>query len=336
MPSPVPPAPAPRAPPPYALARSARAKRVTLRAVHGRGLVVTVPARLSRAAAETAAAAAVERHRDWAIGALAALRESVPEALRVWPPRSLELPALGRRVVLGFEPDGNGRRVRARVLASSVGAETVLALPCAPQAREAGVRALRAWLAREARTALGARLETLARRHGLGYARLAVRGQRTRWGSCSSSGTISLNWKLVFLPPDSSTTCSCTSSPTPATSITRTRSGRCWRGSAPTRAHSTPSFGGPGRACPHGSRQAPRRRPADASGKGARTARRPARRGPRGAPASPEPSATLKRARTPHHVFVSMTSPRARSRPDLPMTRRTRHTCHLSPRTLHP
>ena len=201
VPSPVPPAPAPRAPPPYALARSARAKRVTLRAVHGRGLVVMVPARLSRAAAETAAAAAVERHRDWAIGALAALRESVPEALRVWPPRSLELPALGRRVVLGFEPDGNGRRGRARVLASSVGAETVLALPCAPQAREAGVRALRAWLAREARTALGARLETLARRHGLGYARLAVRGQRTRWGSCSSSGTISLNWKLVFLPP---------------------------------------------------------------------------------------------------------------------------------------
>ena len=181
--------------PPYELRRSTRAKRVTLRVVHGRGLVVTVPARASRATA----AAAVEAHRDWALAELAALEARVPAELRAWPPHAVRLPAIGRRVVLGFEPEAGGR-VATRP--SSADAETVLVLPCAPDDLETGAAHLAAWLAREARAALGARLDALARRHGLRYRRLAVRGQRTLWGSCSAAGTISLNWKLLFLSPE--------------------------------------------------------------------------------------------------------------------------------------
>jgi predicted metal-dependent hydrolase len=38
--------------------------------------------------------------------------------------------------------------------------------------------------------------------HGLSYARAQVRRQRTRWGSCSRAGTLSINACLMFQPAD--------------------------------------------------------------------------------------------------------------------------------------
>jgi len=60
--------------------------------------------------------------------------------------------------------------------------------------------ALRRWLARHATKALSPWLENLAEQTGLRYTDLAIKNQRTRWGSCSSNGRISLNCKLLFLP----------------------------------------------------------------------------------------------------------------------------------------
>ncbi len=71
-----------------------------------------------------------------------------------------------------------------------------LALEAARMSPEAEAR-LRALAARE----LPSRLFELARLHGFEVASVRVRNQRTRWGSCSPSGRISLNWRLVQVPP---------------------------------------------------------------------------------------------------------------------------------------
>ena len=51
----------------------------------------------------------------------------------------------------------------------------------------------------EARAILTTRLDELARRHGFAYNRVFIRKQKTRWGSCSATGNLSFNCKIVCL-----------------------------------------------------------------------------------------------------------------------------------------
>ena len=52
----------------------------------------------------------------------------------------------------------------------------------------------------QAKKELPPRLLMLAARHGLSVARISIRNQRWRWGSCSRQGHICLNWRLVTMP----------------------------------------------------------------------------------------------------------------------------------------
>jgi hypothetical protein len=65
--------------------------------------------------------------------------------------------------------------------------------------REPAGEELRA-LREQARRELPARLSELAAEHGLTVARVSIRNQRWRWGSCSRSAHICLNWRLVQTP----------------------------------------------------------------------------------------------------------------------------------------
>ena len=53
-----------------------------------------------------------------------------------------------------------------------------------------------------AKRILVSRLKQLAKKNGFTFNRVSIRNQRTRWGSCSHNNNISLNMKLVHLPPD--------------------------------------------------------------------------------------------------------------------------------------
>jgi hypothetical protein len=61
---------------------------------------------------------------------------------------------------------------------------------------------LRDWIRQRAWKLFPALLAEEASRTGLVFKRLSIRSQKTRWGSCSSNGTISLNDQLLFLPEE--------------------------------------------------------------------------------------------------------------------------------------
>ena len=58
------------------------------------------------------------------------------------------------------------------------------------------------WYQKQARQVITSRVQIFAVKHGLSYTRIRLSSARTRWGSCSSQGTLSFTWRLVMAPPE--------------------------------------------------------------------------------------------------------------------------------------
>lgn len=61
---------------------------------------------------------------------------------------------------------------------------------------------LKKWYFESAGNLLAAKTEEWAARIGVNPTRVKLRDQKTRWGSCSSSGSINYNWRIVMAPPE--------------------------------------------------------------------------------------------------------------------------------------
>jgi predicted metal-dependent hydrolase len=61
-------------------------------------------------------------------------------------------------------------------------------------------RALEAWYRRQADTIFAERLAHANGIYGFQYARVSVKAQKTRWGSCSKLGNLNFNWRLLLAP----------------------------------------------------------------------------------------------------------------------------------------
>jgi predicted metal-dependent hydrolase len=172
------------------LRESRRARRLTVRVFHSGRVEVVVPARTSRATV----ARFIERHRPWIEKKRAeARRNAVPE--EPFPPESIELSGVEER--WHVHARGGSGRVRIKVCAPGL-----LQLNGDLANTRTVQRALRVWLVKRAAEVLAPLLERMAADMDLPYRKLAVRRQRTRWGSCSVRGTISLNCCLLFQRPE--------------------------------------------------------------------------------------------------------------------------------------
>jgi predicted metal-dependent hydrolase len=56
------------------------------------------------------------------------------------------------------------------------------------------------WYKAAALKVLTERVNALAAQHGFRYGKIRITSARTRWGSCSASGTLSFTWRLVLAP----------------------------------------------------------------------------------------------------------------------------------------
>ena len=164
----------------YTIRRSARARHVRVNVHAHHGVEVVLPARARGRPDELAAAAVVEL-RPWIERRL---READAVRARL-AERSGTVPYLGRALSLVAQPGRS--RVHRR--------GDALLVPDA----DAGP-ALERWYRRAARAEISLRLDRATAQTGHPYRDLVIRGQRTRWASCSAQGRMSFNWRLMLAP----------------------------------------------------------------------------------------------------------------------------------------
>ncbi|WP_008316237.1 M48 family metallopeptidase [Leptolyngbya sp. PCC 6406] len=180
--------------PDYDVRESSRARHVSLRVSFQGTLEVVVPPGFDRGEIPKI----LDRRRDWIARTIQRIehqRQSLPADHQAEKPDSLELRSRQQTWQVTYEV----RSDSALTLTQSGDFDLILAGPV--QDAIACRDLLRNWLQRQARAELGPWLQTLSQRCDLAYSRCSVRGQTSRWGSCSSRQAISLNYKLLFLPP---------------------------------------------------------------------------------------------------------------------------------------
>jgi predicted metal-dependent hydrolase len=161
----------------YTIRRSPRARRVRVRVDPYEGVEVVIPQRATHREAQ----AAIRELRPWIDKRL---QEASNARRRLASPPGT-VPFLGAQLRLHYD-EGRTRAHRK---------QDTLHLPATePQ------HALERWYRTQAKAEIAPRLDKATTALGRPHTALAIRNQRTRWGSCSSTGAMSFNWRLMLAP----------------------------------------------------------------------------------------------------------------------------------------
>lgn len=167
--------------------RSQRARHVRLKVHHSGQVELVVPLRFD----ERRLPAILDEHEAWVQRTLRRVGGVSTQPRIVAPPERILLPAIGGEWQLEYVDHAGGRPgCREReggILRVSGGL--------------AWQAALRRWLSRKGKEALVPWLGRVSEELDLPYSGVTLRGQKSRWGSCSAKRHINLNYGLLFLPP---------------------------------------------------------------------------------------------------------------------------------------
>ncbi|MFO7876848.1 MAG: YgjP-like metallopeptidase domain-containing protein [Desulfovermiculus sp.] len=179
---------------PHAVRVSPRAKYIRFRILAGTGLEVVVPEGCSAFRVRKAAVASenwIARHQ----GEIERAAGLSPDAQHL--PEHIALSAQDRSYTVRYDAHAG----RPHFLHTPEQDQIVVLADPRTQA-DVCCRLLQDWLKDQGRKVLVPWAFSLSKKHKLPIARVHIRRQKTRWASMSTSGTLSLNCHLMFLPAE--------------------------------------------------------------------------------------------------------------------------------------
>lgn len=172
-------------PPPYKIKKHRLARSVKLRASAMHGLEITTPYRFN----ERQLPSILEEHREWIIKQLQRLPAAKTDTL----PNKISLPVLAEEWCVEYQLCDIRTTLFERPQKELVIVGNI-------QDKALCRRLLTRWVKLKAKKHLPMHLLSTSQRTGLPFEKTTIRSQKTLWGSCTSDKSISLNYKLIFLP----------------------------------------------------------------------------------------------------------------------------------------
>lgn len=174
-------------PPEYKVRKSGRAKRLQLQYHPNKGLHVVVPSHLKRFNITRL----LDENRQWIVETLSITQQAPQKTL----PHELQLNAIGETWQISYEQ----RNRQTLLLKTQQPCQITLQGPI--NNFQNCVNSLKRWLSVVGKQNLLPMIRSVSEEIQLPFTSASIRGQQTRWGSCSADKRITLNYKLLFLPP---------------------------------------------------------------------------------------------------------------------------------------
>lgn len=173
-------------PPAYIIKKHKRARYVKLRTIKSHGLQITIPYRFNLKNIPSI----LEENKPWIIKQLLLLQEQATVGM----PDGIVIPVTNQTWLIEYIPSDT----RLQLIERPHG-ELVITGPIHDESKCRLL--LIKWLKLKAKSILLTQLQAVSQQAKLPFEALTIRDQKTLWGSCTSKRTISLNYKLILLPP---------------------------------------------------------------------------------------------------------------------------------------
>ena len=173
----------------YTIKQSFRTRSIRLEIRRESGLTVVVPRKYTPKQVEDIL---LQKSR-WILRHLTAGKPLQMPLFKLAPGHGDSLPYLGKTIEIAVTTKA-GQHPTARL------EDGRLLISVAAGANTAPI--LEIWYRAQARRVFTQKADTFKVIMGVNYNSILIKGQKTRWGSCSAKGNITFNWKLLMAPPD--------------------------------------------------------------------------------------------------------------------------------------